>query len=128
MSKQINENSNFIKENLEKIWGENQAEYFSNPARLVNRTDDANEATDRTKVITNRIENQRKSSKQNPTATASSQKGLYAFTIWENIREDTKKKLRHFNLEKELQVSNYIFFFFFTNFSFQDNHKSYFSV
>ena len=127
MSKQINENSHFIKENLEKIWGENQAEYFSNPARLVNRTDDANEATDRTKVITNRIENQRKSSKQNPTAAAtSSQKGLYAFTIWENIREDTKKKLRHFNLEKELQVSNYIFYLLII-ILFQDN-KKYFSV
>lgn len=126
MSKQIDENSGWIKENLVKIWGENRAEYFSNPAILVNKPDESmndgsggggnggggggggTAGVDRLKSISNAVDSKRKSSKQPSTATAAStsqNKGLYAFTIWENIREDTKKKLRHFNLEKELQVS-----------------------
>lgn len=113
MTKQIDENSGFIKGNLVKIWGENQAEYFSNPARLVNKPEDGNEGNgDRSKLISSSIESQRKSStkqshkQQTQTVTASNQqnKGLYAFAIWDNIREDTKRKLRNFNLEKELQV------------------------
>lgn len=98
MTKQIDENSDWVKEHLKQVWDENQAEYFAKPSRLINKPNEANEKCQVGKFITNAD-----SKKQKENSTLAS-KGMYACSIWENIRQDSKKKLKNFNLEKELQV------------------------
>lgn len=103
MRSQIDENNELIRENLLKIWDENQADYFSNPSRLVKKPEEAGEAERAGKLTTQQLEKSLNSRKKS-TKHSTNPRGMYAFAIWDNIREDTKRKLKHFNLERELQV------------------------
>lgn len=87
----ILEQNEWIREKLSKLWGENQADYFVNPARIIQKKEKEHE-NDRS----------RNSSLANKFKTT---RGLYAYTIWDNMREETSDRLKPFDLDKELQVN-----------------------
>lgn len=165
MTKQIGDNSDWIKENLAKLWGENQADYYANPSRYVNheanvpanespsakskhqhlhsrksktelsnadlnhdplldasqksqhakkmfRFSNMDDSNKQSKSIKNSQKSSSSSSLMTGAATAATtttggnpnNRGLYAYTIWENIRESSTNRLKQFDLDKELKV------------------------
>ncbi|CAF0922621.1 unnamed protein product [Brachionus calyciflorus] len=93
LSQATEEKNNWTKKQLQKLWGDNQADYFTNPARLVNKQENQS-AKDDSPTHKERNVN---------IETKRDQKGLYAYSIWDSIREDSNNKLKTFDLDKELQ-------------------------
>jgi hypothetical protein len=93
MAKSISQQNEWVREHLAKLWDENQADYFTNPARIIQKKEEIDKNA-HLKVRVNHINSQ---SKPNRT-------GLFAYNIWDNIRDDTQNRLKPFDLEKELKV------------------------
>lgn len=91
----VNEKSEWVRDQLASLWGENEADYFTNPARLVNKSDDLVKS------------NLSKDPSANLSIAKKSQKGLYAYAIWDSLREEANNRLKSFDMDKELQV-NYL--------------------
>ena len=104
MTKQIKENNEWIKQKLEKIWDENQADYFiNNPARF---------AANKTEALKFDAQNEGQIQTFKKSNVKSFSKANNAFSIWESIRDDTRRKLKNLNLESDLQVFSFDFFWF----------------
>ena len=91
----IVEQNDWVHDELTKLWGDSEAEYFLNPAII--QRDNNNNSTN----SYNRDENKNTSAlnmKRNQNA------GLYAFEIWDSLRDETNARLKNFELDKELQV------------------------
>jgi hypothetical protein len=97
MAKSVAQQNEWVRQQLAKLWDENQADYFTNPSRIIQKREEIDK-NEYLKVRANHINNR---SKPNRT-------GLFAYNIWDNIRDDTQNRLKPFDLEKELKV---IYFF-----------------
>lgn len=94
MSNPIYEQNEWVRDELAKLWGDNQADYFVNPARMIQKTDE--------------IEKDELLRSQNHSTLATVKRayhGLYAYPIWQSLRDESGDKLKPFELEKELQVT-----------------------
>ncbi len=87
-----------MRNRLSEIWGENKADYFVNPARAPRKT---------SKDL--RSEEGVHRNLSNPK-NRGSRTGLYAYMIWDNLREDAGNKFKIYSLDKDLHVC--IFFSF----------------
>jgi AAA15 family ATPase/GTPase len=112
MTKQIDEDTAWVKENLSKLWNDSQANYYTQSATSVQKSffENKEKSTIKSKDTTNEKSNRKKSLAFSLAATdmnsqvAPTSRGLYAYQIWENIRESSNNKLKQLDLEKELQV------------------------
>jgi hypothetical protein len=87
MSNPLVEHNEWIRNRLARIWGDNEADYFVNPNRSTQKSNDVGGA------------------KQSSLGQKlKGRSGLYAYSIWENMRDESKTNLRPFELDKELQV------------------------
>ena len=91
MSKPLLEQNEWIREKLTRLWGENQADYFVNPSRSMQKTAELSK-------------DELAKSQPSLTQKLKGRSGLYAYTIWENMRDDSQYRLKPFELDKELQV------------------------
>ena len=91
MSNPLTENNQWIREKLSRIWGENEADYFVNPNRSSQKAKESNIDLNKQSVLSRKLKGR---------------SGLYAYSIWENMRDESKTNLKPFELDKELQVSH----------------------
>lgn len=100
MSKPIDEQNEWIRDQLAKYFGDDQADYYTNPSRIVpTHKETLNSSKDEPN------KGQKESSTPSKLAKKAYNKGLYAQSIWESLRDDSGDKLKPYDLEKDLQVS-----------------------
>ena len=95
----IYEQNHWVRERLAEIWGDNKADYFVNPSRMVKSSHELNKAED---YVEKKLSNPK---------NRGSRTGLYAYTIWDNLREDANNKFKLYSLEKDLSVNTCIYKF-----------------
>jgi len=90
------EQNEWVRNKLSEIWGDNNADYFVNPNRAPRKTSkDTRGEDDMHKNLSN-------------PKNRGSRTGLYAYMIWDNLRENTGDKLKVYSLEKDLHVRGFI--------------------
>ncbi len=102
----IVEQNGWLHNELTKLWGDNEAEYFVNPTIIQRDNNNNNNNNNRSTNSYNRDENKNASAlnmKRNQNI------GLYAFEIWDSLRDETNARLKNFELDKELQVCLFVF-------------------
>lgn len=88
----VYEQNEWVRDKLSEIWGDNKADYFVNPQRAPRKT-----SSDM------RIESDFRKNLSNPK-NRGSRTGLYAYMIWDNLREDAGSKYKVYSLDKDLNV------------------------
>ena len=88
----------WIRQQLTDLWGDSKAEYFLNPSvaakthqQSSGNAGDATTIKEHVSILSKR--NQQRHNN-----------GMFAYLIWDNIRNDSKKKVKLYDLPKELQV------------------------
>ena len=95
MSNPLVEHNEWIREKLSRIWGDNEADYFVNPNRSTQKI------------------NESSGTKQSSLGRKlKGRNGLFAYSIWNDMRDESRTNLKPFELDKELQV---IFLLLFLN-------------
>jgi hypothetical protein len=103
-----------VKSALTKIWGDaNMADYYVNPARVAlakpsakKRKDDSSSGTVTVTSNTNKHLQKARAAQDNPRRSGGG--GLFAYMIWDSLREDSGDKLnKTFDLNAELKVCNF---------------------
>lgn len=91
----IYEQNEWVRSKLSEIWGDNKADYFVNPDRAPRKSSqDARNDDDTHRNLSN-------------PKNRGSRTGLYAYMIWDNIREDADNKFKVYSLDKDLHSLNY---------------------
>lgn len=88
----VYEQNEWVRDKLSEIWGDNKADYFVNPQRAPRKT-----SSDM------RVESDFRQNLSNPK-NRGSRTGLYAYMIWDNLREDAESKYKVYSLDKDLNV------------------------
>lgn len=90
------EQNEWARDKLTEIWGDNKADYFVNPSRAPRKSSQDV-----------RIQEDIHKNLSDPRNRGSSRSGLYAYMIWDNLRDDAKSKYKVYSIEKDLQNLNY---------------------
>lgn len=88
-SQELKQDENqWVRQQLADLWGNSKAEYFLNPSQIAHS-------------------NENDSMKDHSSLASMTRKarttGMFAHMIWDNIRNDSKKKAKIYDLQKELQ-------------------------
>ncbi len=90
----------WIRQQLADLWGENKAEYFLNPSIVAHSQEDDSIKDTHLLTDNNKLATSSFSHKHNRHHN----QGMFAYTIWDNIRSESKQRAKHYDLPKELQV------------------------
>jgi hypothetical protein len=106
-STSIVEQNDWVHDELTKLWGDNEAEYFLNPTIIQRDNTNSTNSYNRDEIKNTSALNVKRN--QNL--------GLYAFEIWDSLRDEANARLKNFELDKELQVC--VSFFLVIHISFE---------
>jgi hypothetical protein len=104
----LSEQQAWVKDQLTELWGDvNMADYYVNPDRVAASKSSAKKRTEAlSKSASSALDSQMGQHQVTPgNIRRGNGGGLFAYMIWDNLREDSGEKIKAFDLNAELKVN-----------------------